>query len=102
MLQVNSVHYTECETHHILNDITYVTECPPPPSVRCLPLYQFAKLLESSSESNTVAGCYDDSVLKYSLEHSANPTLSGRHVSAEVGADRILGMIYKDLESLER
>ena len=96
------MHYTEREVHHILHDVIYVKESSSSLETRCLPLHLLAELLASSPENNTLNANYDEAQLRYSIEYSTNPTLSGRHVYADVGAGRTLGMVYKDFECLER
>ena len=115
---MNTVHYSEHEAHHILQNVIHINpESPvtcstspipshpgPSSASRTLALFCLARQLQEDSQNRSVlhaAWDMTDGDLKHRLEEP--PTgFGGKLVSAEDRSGRVLGMVYKSFELLER
>lgn len=110
------MHYSEHEAHHILQNIIHInpespdtcstSPTPPSTSSRTLVLFHLARQLqEDSQDCSVLHAAWDmtDGDLKCRLEEPPT-SFGGKLVSAEdrTGTCRVLGMVYKSFELLER
>lgn len=108
---MNTVHYSEHEARHILQNVIHInpespvtSSTPPTPPSRTLPLFRLARQLQEDGQDCSIlhaAWNMTDGDLKCRLEEPPT-SLEGKLVSAEDGGGRVLGMVYKSFELLER
>ena len=114
---MNTVHYSEHEAHHILQNVIHINPESPvacstsPTSTstvsRTLALFRLARQLQEDSQDHSVLHATwdmtDDGDLKCRLEEPPT-SFGGKLVSVEDRSVtcRMLGMVYKSFELLER
>lgn len=111
------MHYSEHESHHILQTVTHFnpestvtspsSSPPPTASTRTLPLFVLAKQLNEEGQNCSKHGLHAtwstiNCRLESKLEEASVSVEEGKNVSANDGSGRVLGMVYKRFELLKR
>ena len=108
------MYYSEHEAHHLLQRSIHInptsttasSSSPLAVPVRSLPLFALAKQLEDSLDKSALHATYSTDLGQFecTLEEAtgAGVCTQVKHISADNGNNRVLGMVYRNFESLQR